>query len=339
MSTYRRYQEARDTAWRALLQGGFTRLPVEPEGLARRIGVEALPFPGEDEPRLRHLIRLTGGGFCVSLRLRGRWHIFLRQDRMDESQRRFAVAHELGHLLLSHPTRRLAPGVRAFESRENQGDLIEDPESLDDYAADIFAIRLLAPACVLHELHLDQSGPIMRLCGLPPRAAALRAERMQLLNQRDVFYNHPLERQVRDQFLPFLGSRKAEAHRPAVFPAPPARHPLMTPLRPAVPAASPESATAASAPDGVASHAPNGKPEAATLRPTDIPSPPKRPPQSIPDPALAVDTLDTFAPDAASPVEGAPASADSPHTRPFPLPTALALAIVFGVLLFFLLRA
>ena len=239
MSTYRRYQEARDTAWRALLQIRDKRLPVDAEGLCGQIGAEVHPFPSAEEARLFRLIRQAGGGTCVSLRIRGGWHIFLRQERLDENQRRFSIAHELGHILLGHPTRSLAPGVRAFESRENQGDLIVDPQDLDDYAADIFAIRLLAPACVLHEMHVDQSGQIIALCGLPPRAAALRAERMGLLNERDAFYNHPLERQVRDQFLPFIRSRQTAAARESVFPVQPVRKTLPA-LLPRSKAAAPE---------------------------------------------------------------------------------------------------
>lgn len=204
MSTYRRYQDARDTAWRALIQLDVRALPVDAEALAQRLGMEIHPFPdAQADPRLTAWLSRAGKGVCVSLRIRGAWHMFV-QDSLSENQRRFAVAHELGHLLLSHETCSLATGIRAFRSQENAGDLIEDPLDLDDYAADIFAIRLLAPACVLHEMHADRAGRIAALCGLPPRAAALRAERMDLLNERDAFFTHPLEKQVRDRFLPFI---------------------------------------------------------------------------------------------------------------------------------------
>ena len=231
MDTYRKYREARDTAWRALLQLEEKSLPVDPEALARRVGVEIMPFPDpNEEEKLAALLEKAGGGSCVSLRIQGKWHIFLRTEALDGSRRRFSVAHELGHLLMDHETYALMPGVRAFAGRENAGDLIDDPQSLDDYAADIFAIRLLAPACVLHEMHVDQSGQIIALCGLPPRAAALRAERMGLLNERDAFYNHPLERQVRDQFLPFIRSRQTAAARECVSPVQPVRKTLPAPL-------------------------------------------------------------------------------------------------------------
>ncbi len=210
-STYRQYRQARDTAWRALLRLKEKRLPVDPEALAGLLGVEIHPYPDREENRRLWTLAGRVNGVCVSLRIRGAWHIFLRESALDDSRRRFAVAHELGHLLLGHATLPLAPGVRCFDSGDNQGDLIEDAPEMTDYAADIFAIRLLSPACLLHESGVDSPGGIMALCGLPPRAAAMRAERMALLNRRNAFYSNPLERQVRDAFRPFLMSRVAPA--------------------------------------------------------------------------------------------------------------------------------
>lgn len=209
-STYRQYQEARDTAWRALLRLREKTLPVDVEALARDIGAELHPYPNARENVRLFTLTQQVRGVCVSLRIRGRWHLFLRDNQLNGARRRFAIAHELGHLLLGHETKSLAPGVRRFLSDENAGDLIEDPEDLQDYAADIFAIRLLAPACLLHELHMDTPAGIMNLCGLPPRAASLRAERMELLNERDAYYTNPLERQVRDAFRPFLLSARTD---------------------------------------------------------------------------------------------------------------------------------
>ncbi len=210
-STYRQYQEARDTAWRALLRLNEKQLPVDPEELAGLLGVEVHPAPDARENQRLWTLTRQVRGVCVSLRVQGAWHIFVRDGSLDDSQRRFAVAHELGHLLLGAGTRALSPGVRCFDSDDNQGDLMDDPQNRTDYAADIFAIRLLAPACLLHELGVDTPGGIMALCGLPPRAAAMRAERMELLNRRNAFYASPLERQVRDAFRPYLSSRTASA--------------------------------------------------------------------------------------------------------------------------------
>ena len=212
MSTYGQYQDARDAAWRALLELPEKKLPVDVEALAKKLGVEIHPFPGKEQALLHNLVNRAASGPCVSLRIRRAWHIFIRSKAFDESHHRFAIAHELGHLLLAHETETLAPGVRCFAARENIGDVMDDPQELEDYTADLFAVRLLAPACLLHEMHIDSSGEIIRLCGLPPHAAVIRAERMQLLNERDVYYTHILETKVRNAFLPWLnGMRFPEA--------------------------------------------------------------------------------------------------------------------------------
>lgn len=229
MSTYRLYQKARDAAWRALLQLPDKKLPVDVEALAQAVGAEIHPFPDPgEEARLSALIEKCGKdgsgrkNAAVSLRIQVKWHIFMRPG-LDDAQFRFAAAHELGHLILEDATAALSPGVRRFESLENEGDLMENPADLSDYAADIFAIRLLAPACVLHELHIDTPGGIAALCCMPPKAAAFRAERMQLLNRRNAFYTRALERQVLAQFRPFLNGY--------LVPAPIGRVPLVLPDR------------------------------------------------------------------------------------------------------------
>lgn len=202
--TYRQYQDARDAAWRTLLRFSVCALPADVFRIAKELGiaVHSHPLPADDLA-LALFRRLPGPSVCRTLLLGRAWHVYFLAS-LDESRRRFALAHELGHIILGHEKMALRPGVRVFKSTENAGDLIEDPLDISDYAADIFAIRLLAPACVLHEMHIDQPGRIAALCGMPPKAAALRGERMELLNARNAFFSHPLERQVRDRFLPFI---------------------------------------------------------------------------------------------------------------------------------------
>ncbi|MBE5782436.1 MAG: ImmA/IrrE family metallo-endopeptidase [Clostridiales bacterium] len=207
--TYQLYQEARDAAWRTLLRLHEKKLPVDMHLLLEQLHIPVLPFPNaKEEPRLAALLLRAHPFACISLRVQGVWQIFLKEHALDENQQRFALAHELGHMVLHHPTYALDRRVHAFRGRENAGDLLQDPEEIWDYAADIFAIRLLSPACVLHDLYLDRPLPIAQLCGLPPRAAGMRAERMELLNQRDAFLSHPLERQVRNAFLPFVNEQR-----------------------------------------------------------------------------------------------------------------------------------
>lgn len=207
MSTYRLYQEARNAAWRTLEHFSCCELPVSPFAIAEKLRISVLPFPdSKEEPRLYALIRRNPHAVCVSLSIENVWHIFL-QNGLPPEYAAFAVAHELGHIILHHGTCAPAPKIRSFTAWENEGDILDDPQELEDYAADIFAVRLLAPACVLHEIHIDNPARIAQLCRLPRKAALLRGERMELLNRRDVFYADPLEKKVMRQFLPFIRSQ------------------------------------------------------------------------------------------------------------------------------------
>lgn len=71
-------------------------------------------------------------------------------------------------------------------------------------SANVFARDLLAPACVLHELHATTAEEIAKICNISMQAAKNRAERMQVLEARNKYYLHPLERQVRQQFEQFI---------------------------------------------------------------------------------------------------------------------------------------
>ena len=244
--TYRQYQDARDAAWRTLLRFSVRSLPVDVFRIVRELGISVHPYPPPgNEPALALARRLPGHPVCRALLLGRAWHVYFLSP-LDDRRQRFALAHELGHIILGHDRIILHPGARAFRSGENLGDLIEAPQDMSDYAADIFAIRLLAPACVLHELRVDQPGAIGSLCGLPPNAAALRGERMELLNARNAFFRHPLEGQVRDLFLPFIRSYGREERAiasPALSLPPPDPGPQVAPPRmpaPETPAAPPQ---------------------------------------------------------------------------------------------------
>ena len=91
------------------------------------------------------------------------------------------------------------PGEHTRQNREPQpGD---DPM---EQAANRFAADLLAPACVLWGLDLHRPEDIAQVCKISIQAARFRAERMEILYQRDKFLLHPLERAVYQQFEPFL---------------------------------------------------------------------------------------------------------------------------------------
>lgn len=185
------YKTARDLAWRVILECGIDKLPVRPSEVCRHYGwilsdyrsgagaIQALGLEG--------LMEQTDG-FCTVTA--NHTYIFF-DSSLPAGRQRFTVAHEIGHLLLGH----VGPGMATVENREPTGS-----EREEERQANQFAARLLAPACVLHELGAVTAEDIQRVCGISRQAAQVRAERMRELEQRGKFYAHPLERRVGRQF-------------------------------------------------------------------------------------------------------------------------------------------
>lgn len=186
---YKDYQNARDAAWKILLDCGVDRLPVDLNDICKRLGVRVRRYA--DARGLSDTALQADGLTFFSW---GKPVILYNQDR-SPMRIRFTVAHELGHLVLGH----VAPGRRTTINRE--------PSPADDpieTAANQFAARLLAPACVLWGLDIHTSEEISELCHISQQAAEFRAERMAVLYQRGKFLTSPLERRVYEQFLSFI---------------------------------------------------------------------------------------------------------------------------------------
>lgn len=193
--SYNDYKRARDTAWRLLLDSGVDRLPVSINSICKMVGVKLHAYT-----KAQRLLRQSEldfaaqqtDGFC--LHLIGEYHIFF-DDTLPVSRQRFTIAHELGHITLGH----IQEGERTIINRE--------PSSLDapeEIQANQFAARLLAPACVLHELRVFSPDRIAELCNISSAAAQIRAARMEVLEKRGKFYLSPLERAVREQFSDYI---------------------------------------------------------------------------------------------------------------------------------------
>ena len=111
------------------------------------------------------------------------------------------LIHELGHILLGHV------GKYDLVSRE--------PSSKDnsiERAANVFASRLLAPACVLWGCGVNSAREIAQLCNISQAAAEFRWMRMQTLYKRGKFLTSPMERQVYQQFGSYIESHRLRYH-------------------------------------------------------------------------------------------------------------------------------
>ena len=181
---YRDYKKSRDLAWRVLINENVRELPVKVVRLCKQMGIRVIAFTPETD----------SDGFSTVVD--GQAQIFV-SDRCSRERQRFTVAHELGHILLGH--------VGAYELVNREPSRGDNPI---EQAANVFASRLLAPACVLWALDARTPEQISALCQISRQSAAFRAERMEVLYQRNRFLTSPLERQVYQQFRDFIDRSK-----------------------------------------------------------------------------------------------------------------------------------
>lgn len=190
---YISYTRSRDLTWQILLDCGLHTLPTDLNVICRRMGIRTISYPSAR--RVLDALNLTaaaGETDGMSLYYNGA-PVILYDPACTPYRIRFTVAHELGHILLRH----VAPGQVTERNRES--DPSDRPE---ETAANQFAARLLAPACVLWKMNLHTPEEIQEACHISVTAARHRAKRMEELYKRNKFLTHPLERKVFYQFFP-----------------------------------------------------------------------------------------------------------------------------------------
>lgn len=127
--SYKRYQNARDAAWKALIDFHVCKLPVSLSGICKDLGIAILDN--------KHANELQPGENGIAVMQNDKWYIIF-DDTDIYGKQRFTIAHELGHILMGHEMKN-----GYYTRRDN----ISKPA--DETEADIFASRLLAPACIL----------------------------------------------------------------------------------------------------------------------------------------------------------------------------------------------
>jgi Zn-dependent peptidase ImmA (M78 family) len=181
---YGKYKDARNASWQCILDFNINKLPVMVTDIIKKS--ESIRLFKESDV---HMLENSESGKTI---LHNGFFEIVYRDTEPSYRCRFTISHELGHIFLGHLLIN-TPVYRTFAVRD-------DLES----SANVFARDLLAPACVLHELHATTAEEIAKICNISMQAAKNRAERMQVLEARNKYYLHPLERQVRQQFEQFI---------------------------------------------------------------------------------------------------------------------------------------
>lgn len=181
---YGKYSTIRNASWQVLLDYNINSLPVSLTPICKSSGIKLLK---DSDAKI-----LNVGEYGVSIKQGNTWYIIY--DDTDTRQRiRFTVAHELGHIFLGHDL------LYGYHTRKSN---LVKPET--ETAADMFAIRLLAPSCVLWGIGAKTSEDIAIACDISITAARIRAQRLDLLKQRNMFLKSPLEKQVFTRFQEYI---------------------------------------------------------------------------------------------------------------------------------------
>lgn len=189
---YGNYRKSRDASWECLKENGIKELPVDVWSIAAHNNIYI--------KRNSNVDILEKGEKGVTLLIDNEWYIVF-DDSLEYTERHMTIAHELGHIFLGHMLVPIPDNgtLRTFHSRP-----------IEEVEADMFAIRLLSPACVLWAMKVETAEEISRICGIPMEYAIKRRARMKVLVKRNKFLTSLLEKEVLNQFEKFIVNCKCD---------------------------------------------------------------------------------------------------------------------------------
>jgi len=182
--TYKNYKMSRNLTWEILIKEEVRELPVHIGVLCRNMGIDIKLYVSLD----------SDDGYSTIVD--GAPTIYLNSNAII-SRQRFTAAHEFGHILLGH--------VGQYQLTNREPDPMDNPI---EKAANIFASRLLAPACVLWGCNVKTTEDIVKLCDISQKAAEYRMKRMNDLYKANKFLTSSLEKKVYEQFEVYIKKNK-----------------------------------------------------------------------------------------------------------------------------------
>lgn len=211
---YTHYQQSRDLSWKILLQSKAEALPIKITDICKAYNVPVASYKSARKFLAKHnLLCLCEDKDGFTLCRDGKCRIFFNSV-CSPQRSRFTIAHELGHILLGHlsKSQKAIYAYTTINREPTPGDLPEEMQ------ANIFASRLLAPACVLWGLNVKRAEDIMRFCDISYQSAHFRMKRMEELYKREQEFQHKkgyscfllsdIERQVFEQFQPYIEANR-----------------------------------------------------------------------------------------------------------------------------------
>lgn len=198
---YKKYQTSRDLAWQILINHKIAQLSVKVSDICMANQIKVISYKsGYEFIKDCGLVRNTvsSDGFTFG-------KMIFYNEQCSIPRQRFTVAHELGHILLHN-------GQGVYNREPSEKDIPIEAE------ANVFASRILAPACVLWGIGVTSAKQISEMCNISMQSAEFRFKRLSELYEREkqfmreynksCFLMSPLERAVYNQFSDFINRSK-----------------------------------------------------------------------------------------------------------------------------------
>ena len=178
------YRHIRNAAWQTIIDYHITSLPVDVMSIANSIDIRVI---NDSHSQILEPNQLGVTVFC-----KNEWNIVYRND-LTVPEKRYTVAHELGHIFLG-----------TFSCGLEFSSVSVEKKRKSETQADNFARSLLCPACVLWKTNTIEAEQIVSLCDVPLSVAKTRSKRLKTLIQRGKFLYSSLEQSVLQNFSEYI---------------------------------------------------------------------------------------------------------------------------------------
>jgi Zn-dependent peptidase ImmA (M78 family) len=203
---YGKYKNIRNAAWQFLIDFQIKSLPINLLEICDQMEIAVLSYDtAKDFIDALKLNEQANANEGFTIFFDENWYILFKDWHFSSANINRTIAHELGHILLGHKFKICDSNQSFAYTKKNVQSICNDGLERE---ADMFALRILSPACVLKELNVQSYTEIMELCYLPKLYALQRMKRLEELYRRNSFYKDKMERQVIRQFAEFISSEK-----------------------------------------------------------------------------------------------------------------------------------
>ena len=185
-----KYAKIRNNAWAFLIRNNVTTLPLDVENIAIRNSWILIDQEQNTElvdriDKQRHNKELDGFTCIYKSRI-----FIIYKQLQNKGRQLFTIAHEFGHIELYHLDK-----LTTIEYERE---------------ANMFAARILMPLCVLKECNALTATRISSICGTSLQSSQYRADRLNLLINRNKFYTSKYEILVLKLFKKFISNKIGE---------------------------------------------------------------------------------------------------------------------------------